>query len=58
VVAGAEIAGAAVCGAPEAVRGAALPVTSYFGMTSRWPGFSAEPFGKLLASAIADAGTP
>ena len=41
VVAGAAIAGAAVCGALDAVRGAALPVTSYLGMTSRWPGFSA-----------------
>ena len=35
-----------------------LPVASYFGMTSRWPGCSAVPFGILLASAIAEAGTP
>ena len=58
LVAGAPIAGADVCGALEAARGVVLPVTSYFGMTSRWPGFSAAPFGMLLASAIAEAGTP
>ena len=34
------------------------PVTSYFGITSRCPGFSAVPFGMLLASAITAAGTP
>ena len=42
----------------EAARGAVEPVTSYFGMTRRWPGLSAVPFGMLLASAIAEAGTP
>ena len=62
VVAGALTAGAgaaACAGVCAALRGAdVLPVASYFGITRRWPGRSAEPFGRLLASAIADAGTP
>ena len=58
LVAGAAIAGAGVRGALDAARGVVLPVVSYFGITSRWPGRSAVPFGMLLASAIADAGTP
>jgi hypothetical protein len=51
---------AAVNGIGAPGRGAALvlPVTSYFGITRRWPGRSVEPFGRLLASAIAEAGTP
>jgi hypothetical protein len=58
VVAGAEIAGFG-CGGAEATRGATvLPVASYFGITRRWPGRSVEPFGRLLASAMASAGTP
>ncbi len=62
VAAGAVTAGAEIMGlgsGAEAGRGATvLPVASYFGITRRWPGRSVEPFGRLLASAMADAGTP
>ncbi len=52
-------AGPCGCGGCDApVRGAVLPVASYLGITSFWPGRSAVPFGILLASAIAEAGTP
>ena len=51
-VAGAEICGLG-CGGAAAMRGAELPVASYFGITRRWPGRKVEPFGRLLASAMA-----
>src|SRR5665213_3509091 len=58
LVAGAAIAGAGPCGVVEATRGEVEPVASYFGMTRCWPGLKAVPFGMLLASAMAEAGTP
>src|SRR5690242_7611381 len=58
VVWGALTAGAGRAGATEATRGVVEPVASYFGITRCWPGRSAVPFGRLLASAMAEAGTP
>src|ERR1041385_64406 len=66
VVAGAVPMGIAGFGAAAVVIGTptrgggvvVLPVTSDFGITRGWPGRSLEPFGRLLASAMAEAGTP